>query len=30
MAKFEGQDRREKSLAKVLSQYGFKSLDEFE
>ena len=28
MAKFEGQDRREKSLAKVLAQYGFKSLDE--
>ena len=28
MAKFEGHDRREKTLAKVLEQYGFKSLDE--
>lgn len=28
MAKFEGQDRREKSLAPVLEKYGFSSLDE--
>ena len=28
MAKFEGQDRREATIAKVLSEYGFKSLDE--
>ena len=28
MAKFEGQDRREATLAKVLPEYGFKSLDE--
>src|SRR5574344_1281037 len=28
MAKFEGQDRREASLAKALPEYGFKSLDE--
>ena len=28
MAKFEGQDRRQKSIDKVLKEYGFKSLDE--
>ena len=28
MAKFEGQDRREATLAKVLKEYGFASLDE--
>ena len=28
MAKFEGQDRREATLAKVLKEYGFSSLDE--
>ena len=28
MAKFEGQDRREKTLAVVLKEYGFASLDE--
>ena len=28
MAKFEGQDRREKSLAAALEKFGFKSLDE--
>ena len=28
MAKFEGQDRREATLAKVLPEYGFKDLDE--
>ena len=28
MAKFEGQDRREATLKKVLPEYGLKSLDE--
>ena len=28
MANFEGKDRREATLAKVLPEYGFKNLDE--
>ena len=28
MANFEGKDRRESTLKKVLPEYGFKNLDE--